>query len=144
MLQFTDGGLDSCSCGSGIVSTFAAEILGSNAAVYICSDINPHAVRAAMETGKRNRKTLSPVMTNVLDSLRSRCREKIDLLLFNPPYVPTTDEEEKQAQSLASIQGSWAGGAYGTKLIETILPEIPVSAQHPRNPLLIVFITRPC
>ena len=45
----------------------------------------------------------------------------MDVLLFNPPYVPTPEEEEMMAQSGASIEGSWAGGSTGTKLVDEMI-----------------------
>lgn len=48
----------------------------------------------------------------------------IDLLLFNPPYVPTTIEEEEQAQRDAAIAGSWAGGNTGTRLLEQLIDDV--------------------
>lgn len=46
------------------------------------------------------------------------------MLLFNPPYVPTTEEEEQQAQRDAAIAGSWAGGNTGTKLLEVLFEDV--------------------
>lgn len=43
------------------------------------------------------------------------------MLLFNPPYVPTTDEEEAQAQSQRGIASSWAGGVLGTRLVDDLV-----------------------
>jgi release factor glutamine methyltransferase len=47
----------------------------------------------------------------------------IDILLFNPPYVPTTAEEEAAAQAAGGIAGAWAGGATGTNLVEALLED---------------------
>lgn len=45
------------------------------------------------------------------------------MLLFNPPYVPTSEEEEEAAQSGAGIAGSWAGGATGTRLVDALIDD---------------------
>jgi len=45
----------------------------------------------------------------------------IDVLTFNPPYVPTLSEEAYDAQETAGIQGSWAGGTDGMQITDTLL-----------------------
>ena len=51
---------------------------------------------------------------------------KIDLLIFNPPYVPTEDEEAYGAQSGHDIEGSWAGGKDGMQVTDILLNELGV------------------
>ena len=36
---------------------------------------------------------LDPILCNLLDPLYRRLQGRIDLLVFNPPYVPTDDNE---------------------------------------------------
>ncbi|KAE8224061.1 hypothetical protein CF319_g2995 [Tilletia indica] len=118
--------------GSGCVSTFLAKILGRNNAAILSIDINPLAVDCTQRTGKANDVHLEPILGNMLSSLKSRVSGKqdqdlaeqqglIDLLLFNPPYVPTPEEEEAQAQQDAGIAGSWAGGSTGTRLVDELI-----------------------
>ncbi|PWN52429.1 putative methylase [Violaceomyces palustris] len=109
--------------GSGCVSAFVSQILGSSDAYYICTDINPEANRCTDLTGKENKVTLNAIRTSLLESLTGRLENKVDLLLFNPPYVPTEEEEERMAQAEQSIQGSWAGGNTGTRLVDTIIDQ---------------------
>lgn len=52
----------------------------------------------------------------------------MDLLIFNPPYVPTEDQEVENAQSEAKIAGSWAGGAVGMDVTDCLLAQAPVRA----------------
>jgi release factor glutamine methyltransferase len=119
-------------CGSGCVSTFMANILKSQSkdglsATFLCTDINPIALDATSETAKRNNMAneLSVLQMNALDGLMQRCKGNIDILLFNPPYVPTFEEEEQMAQMKASIEGSWAGGSLGRRLLDELLPQLP-------------------
>jgi len=60
-------------------------------------------------------------MASVLDGLRPRIDGAVDLLLFNPPYVVTTEEEEANEQARASLGGAWAGGNNGTKILDTLI-----------------------
>ncbi|CAD6892448.1 unnamed protein product [Tilletia laevis] len=123
--------------GSGCVSTFVGKILGSKSAAILSIDINPRAIDCTSRTGKANQVHLEPVLGNMLSSLKSRAASRqdsrqdggqveqsaglIDLLVFNPPYVPTLEEEEALAQQAAGIAGSWAGGQTGTRLVDELI-----------------------
>ena len=56
-----------------------------------------------------------------------RLRHAVDILIFNPPYVPTYDDEADDAQQGASIQGAWAGGKDGMQVTNTLLDQVEVS-----------------
>merc|ERR1711915_264756 len=51
----------------------------------------------------------------------------IDVLVFNPPYVPTEDEEI----SGNGIEISWAGGRDGRRVIDRALPQIASLLRKP-------------
>jgi methylase of polypeptide subunit release factors len=50
----------------------------------------------------------------------------IDIILFNPPYVPTLAEEVLDAQEVRDIEGSWAGGQDGMQITNQFLKEVDV------------------
>ncbi|WFC94107.1 peptide chain release factor N(5)-glutamine methyltransferase [Malassezia brasiliensis] len=106
--------------GSGCVSTFAAQLVGPHAA-YVCTDINAAATLCTRETAERNHVALDVVRASTLDGLR--LTGLVDLLLFNPPYVVTSDEEEAAAQAHADLAGAWAGGTYGTALLQRMIDD---------------------
>jgi release factor glutamine methyltransferase len=50
----------------------------------------------------------------------------IDILLFNPPYVPTDSEEALSGQDDANISSAWAGGEDGMQITESLLRNVKV------------------
>ncbi|NWY51103.1 HEMK2 methyltransferase, partial [Chionis minor] len=119
-----EAGVDICleiGSGSGVVSTFlASSIIGSNA-LYICTDINPAAAYCTLETALLNNVHLQPVITDLVKGLSPRLNGKVDLLLFNPPYVVTPSEEVQSH----GIEASWAGGKNGREVMDRVFPLVP-------------------
>ncbi|KAF9452576.1 S-adenosyl-L-methionine-dependent methyltransferase [Macrolepiota fuliginosa MF-IS2] len=109
--------------GSGCVSSFIGQILGPSV-LYLCTDINPHACRCSQSTGKQNKVSLECVNTSFASPLMSRLRHQVDVVLFNPPYVPTEYEEAHIAQQAKSISGAWAGGYDGMQVTNTFLETV--------------------
>ncbi|KAJ3527950.1 hypothetical protein NMY22_g9585 [Coprinellus aureogranulatus] len=112
------------SSGSGCVSTFLAQILGPSSALYICTDINPHANRATRATGRQNGAELDVVNTAFALPLQERLHGKVDVVLFNPPYVPTSFEEAQMSQVQGDIGGAWAGGWDGMEVTNKFLEQV--------------------
>ena len=65
---------------------------------------------------------------NLVYPYATRLNQKIDILVFNPPYVPTHSDEAIDAQSTANISGAWAGGKSGMQVTDIILDQLDVSA----------------
>lgn len=67
-------------------------------------------------------------MTSLISSLEMRLKNSggIDLLLFNPPYVPTMVSEAKVAQGDRGIAGAWAGGLGGMDITDKVLSSLKV------------------
>ncbi|KAK7468677.1 S-adenosylmethionine-dependent methyltransferase [Stygiomarasmius scandens] len=106
--------------GSGCVSSFIGQILGSST-LYLCTDINTHACRCTRRTGTQNKVPLEVVHTSFAYPFHARLKHSIDIILFNPPYVPTQMEEMSGAQKLRDIEGSWAGGNDGMQVTNKFL-----------------------
>ncbi|AWO96032.1 putative hemK methyltransferase family member 2 isoform 2 [Scophthalmus maximus] len=103
--------------GSGAVSAFLASVVGSPA-LHICTDVNPAAAQCTEMTASCNNVLLQPVITDLVDCLLPRLSGKVDVLLFNPPYVVTPSEEVGSR----GIEAAWAGGKRGREVTDRFLP----------------------
>ncbi|GAA5881785.1 hypothetical protein JCM1840_004831 [Sporobolomyces johnsonii] len=110
--------------GSGCVSAFLGAICGPSSALYLTTDLNPHATRCTLLTGETNSVPLSPVLTDLTASLLPRLEKQVDVLVFNPPYVETWSEEASEAQSGGTIERAWAGGAGGMEVTNRVLEQV--------------------
>ena len=60
----------------------------------IACDINPMACTATLRTAAENGiATIDAVNCDLLGALHGRIEGSIDVLVFNPPYVPTPSDE---------------------------------------------------
>ncbi|DAZ94391.1 TPA: hypothetical protein N0F65_003255 [Lagenidium giganteum] len=111
-------------CGSGAVFVYLSTALQerNHHAMYIATDINPLAIDVAHRTATINgTRTFDLVRTDLVSCLESRLAGQVDVLLFNPPYVPTPSEEVGST----GIEAAWAGGINGREVIDRLLPKIP-------------------
>ncbi len=111
-------------CGSGYVGTAAALAIGAASACVLFVDVNPFACEMALKTAACNGvATADAVQDDMFASCRRGLAGTVDVLLFNPPYVPT-DPEEVSTEGLAA---AWAGGKLGRQVTDRFLPIAPVS-----------------
>uniref|UniRef100_A0A452J0M0 Methyltransferase HEMK2 n=1 Tax=Gopherus agassizii TaxID=38772 RepID=A0A452J0M0_9SAUR len=121
--QLRDAGVEislEVGAGSGVVSAFLASLVGPSA-LYICTDINPIAASCTLETAVLNKVHIHPVITDLVTGLLPRLNGKVDLLLFNPPYVVTPSEEVESH----GIEAAWAGGKNGREVMDRLFPLVP-------------------
>ncbi|XP_075289432.1 methyltransferase HEMK2 [Opisthocomus hoazin] len=121
--------------GSGVVSAFLASSVIGPGALYVCTDINPMAAYCTLETALLNNVHLEPVITDLVKGLSPRLNGKVDLLLFNPPYVVTPSEEVASH----GIEASWAGGKKGREVMDRVFPLVP-DLLSPRGLFYLVTI----
>ena len=91
--------------GSGLI----ARELGTAARFIVATDINPHAARSARDKG------IAAVRTDLLCCIRG----PFDLVLFNPPYLPTRPEERVDDW----LEYALDGGATGRDTIARFLAD---------------------
>ncbi|KAK4258770.1 hypothetical protein QN277_005180 [Acacia crassicarpa] len=107
-------------CGSGYVITSLALMLGQEglAVNYIATDINPLAIRVTRETMDAHGVDAELIITDIASGLEKRLAGSVDVIVVNPPYVPTPEDEV----GVGGITASWAGGENGRSVIDRILP----------------------
>ncbi|OSX67848.1 hypothetical protein POSPLADRAFT_1128287 [Postia placenta MAD-698-R-SB12] len=120
--------------GSGCVSSFHS--FSNYPPVYISTDINLHACRCTRRTGLQNKIPIDSILTSLTGALMHRLSHAVDVLLFNPPYVPTYSDEADDAQHDAGIAGAWAGGADGMQITNTVLQQVEPTADQSVQSLL--------
>ncbi|CAM6110537.1 unnamed protein product [Calypogeia fissa] len=105
-------------CGSGYVITSLALLMGSECnAHFLATDINEAAAQVTCQTLAAHGVEADVVVTNLVAGLEKRVSGAIDVLVFNPPYVPTSEDEV----GMAGLISSWAGGHRGRTVIDRML-----------------------
>jgi release factor glutamine methyltransferase len=128
-------------CGTGVPTVYLASELQRRFPherhVHHVTDINPAALRIAQETATANH--VGPLhlhqcdlASDVLETLRNQ----VDMLIFNPPYVPTPDDEVGST----GIEASWAGGLHGRRVVDRAIPQIPLLLKHPTGVAFIITV----
>lgn len=96
-------------CGTG--SGYVGERVRETDARVIASDLNPHACEQARKSG------LETVRGNLLDPFRASV---FDVVLFNPPYLPTHPENEWDDWMEVALSGGESGRAVIEPFLESV------------------------
>ncbi|OEL25020.1 HemK methyltransferase family member 2 [Dichanthelium oligosanthes] len=109
-------------CGSGYVITSLAIMLRQLASgtQYLATDINKHAAETTQATLEAHGVHADVIVTDIVSGLEKRLAGMVDVVVINPPYVPTPEEEI----GCKGIASSWAGGLNGRQVINRILPAV--------------------
>ena len=94
--------------GSGIVAETVAEETG---ATVVASDLNPHACRQARERG------LDVVRGDLVEPFSDGA---FDVVLFNPPYLPTPEEAEWDDWMEHALSGGESGRRVVVPFVRTV------------------------
>ena len=108
-------------CGSGVVINFLSKHLSIaeiGRPLCIATDINSQACQATRRTAEKNGNDVEVVNCDLLEPLADRLERKVDLLVFNPPYVVT----ERGELGSKSIEAAWAGGLNGREVMDRVFP----------------------
>jgi release factor glutamine methyltransferase len=112
----------------GVGSGYIAHHLQGRAAWIVATDINPHAVRKAKEEG------IDVLRTDLMAGICG----SFDLVLFNPPYLPTRPEERIQDWLEYALDGGPSGREVITRFAEQV---VSILAVQGRVLLLISSLT---
>lgn len=105
--------------GSGLVITALGTVLRQSCK-YIGTDINPVACAKAKETGRLNGVQLETHCCDLASGIPEDLKGRVDVLLFNPPYVATESEEV----AAGPLELTWAGGKDGREVVDRLLPQL--------------------
>ncbi len=95
----------------------------------IATEINPHAARCARENG------VEVIRTDLFRGIKPRTREAhFDLVLFNPPYLPTSEEEKVPGW----LNYAFDGGASGRETLDRFFDEV-VDFLKPGGRILVLI-----
>lgn len=103
--------------GSGCVVTHLGSLLPD--AVLLAGDINRAAAAATTATAAANGVHIEALHMDLLTALRPG---SVDVVIFNPPYVPTSRDELADAVANCDLSAAWAGGERGRDVLDRLLP----------------------
>lgn len=105
-------------CGSGVVSVFVRQLCAApgRQLLSLATDVNRKALQVTQQTAAANSVNggLELVQCDLIRPLLPLLTGCVDILIFNPPYVPTPDDEVGGA----GIEASWAGGQDGRRVVD--------------------------
>ena len=102
----------------------------------LAADLSPAACAATLRTAGAHGVAVDVVQCDLLAPLARRLEGAVDVLLFNPPYVPTPAEEVPMPSAFApaasggggggggggdALPAAWAGGERGRQVIDLAL-----------------------
>jgi len=130
-------------CGTGVPTVYLAGRCSTSetnmSPVHFVTDINPDAIRIAKSTAERNgipANTFKAFQCDLASDILEELENKVDILIFNPPYVPTPDEEVGSN----GIEASWAGGRDGRVVLDRALSQIARLLAFPHGVAFIVVV----
>ncbi|XP_046385376.1 methyltransferase N6AMT1 [Ischnura elegans] len=105
-------------CGTGVIISALSRAL-HDSAFYIAADINQYACEASNNTIQLNgTHTFQVIRSDLLTCLKTGV---VDILICNPPYVPTSNEELNCKDPLTC---SWAGGENGRQVMDRLFSDV--------------------
>lgn len=129
-------------CGTGVATIFLSNLLSSTTAMHYVTDINRYAINVTLKTAKINNAcNIEAMQCDLAKPFIPKLNGLVDILLFNPPYVPTPNDEVGSND----IEASWAGGENGRIVIDRALDQIAklISFPYGRAYMVVVDDNKP-
>uniref|UniRef100_A0A7S1ZD70 Methyltransferase small domain-containing protein n=1 Tax=Ditylum brightwellii TaxID=49249 RepID=A0A7S1ZD70_9STRA len=141
-------------CGTGVATIYLAKRFIEKdchqSPHHYVTDINKDAIRITLETAKENgipSKSMTATLCDLASELMPKLSGLVDVLIFNPPYVPTPDDEvvnveegQKPDENVVGIEASWAGGTNGRLVVDRALPQIAQLLKWPHGVAYMITV----
>jgi len=116
-------------CGNGLVSISNAKANPTN--TVLGADINPSAVSTAEKNAELNKvDNVLFLESNLFENLED---ERFDAIIFNPPYLPTSEDDKVDGD----LNAAFDGGKSGREVLDLFLEQFEEHLK-PRGVLLIL------
>ena len=108
--------------GTGIVAIFL-ELLNLFPSQIHASDILQNAIKCAQMNEKRNNieNKIKYIHSDLFESFPNHLKNSFDIIIFNPPYLPSIERIEKK-----SSDHSWDGGIDGLKVLSEFFSQVKI------------------
>ena len=104
--------------GTGTSSIIGLTIWKQCGCYVVCSDINPEIVSMAQKNVEFNQAPIQVKHSNLFENIE----EDFDVVVFNPPYVPT--KKGTMSNLSKQFQSQWDGGEDGSVIVKQFLDEL--------------------
>ena len=104
--------------GTGASSIIGLTLWKQCGCYVVCSDINPEIISMAQENVEFNQAPIQVKHSNLFENIE----EDFDIVVFNPPYVPT--KKGTMSNLSKQFQSQWDGGEDGSSVIKQFLDEL--------------------
>jgi release factor glutamine methyltransferase len=128
-VQQCHGNVLEIGCGSGVVSISLAKQKPQTKIVAV--DINPNAVKDAKKNAKNNKVKIDFRVSDLFERVREK---NFDFILFNPPYLPTTETQKIKSE----LNFAFDGGKSGLDTIFRFLQDVKKYIKKDGRILIIV------
>ena len=98
--------------GTGTSSIIGLTLWKQCGCYVVCSDINPEIVSMAQENVEFNQAPIQVKHSNLFENIE----EDFDVVVFNPPYVPT--KKGTISNLSKQFQSQWDGGEDGSSIVK--------------------------
>ena len=103
--------------GTGTSSIIGLTLWKQCGCYVVCSDINPEIVSMAQKNVEFNQAPIQVKHSNLFENIE----EDFDIVIFNPPYVPT--KKGIISNLSKQFQSQWDGGEDGSVIVKQFLDE---------------------